>query len=91
VDSIIRRYSPFPNFLKVHGDLLLEEIHMDNTGSPAALMVLYTNTASPMAKTPSSTPSRLPNGRNGGAGGNRNKYNNNKNSNDDGGCGGSSG
>jgi hypothetical protein len=34
VGSIIRRYSPFLNFLKVRDDLLLEEIHMDSTGPP---------------------------------------------------------
>jgi hypothetical protein len=59
VGSIIRRYSPFPNFLKVWDDLLLEELHMDNTEPPAALTTLYTNIASPAAKPPSSTPSRL--------------------------------
>jgi hypothetical protein len=99
VGSIIRRYSPFSNFLKVQDDLLLEEIHMDSTGPPA----LYTNTASPATKPPSSTPSRPPNGGNGGTGGNRNKNNNknrnsgngggnnDKNSNSSGGRGGSSG
>jgi hypothetical protein len=103
VCSIIRHYSPFQNFLKVHDDLLLEEIHMDNTGPPAAPTALYTNVASPTAKSPSSTPSRPPNGGNGGTGGNRNKYNNknhnsgngggnnSKNSNGAGGRGGSSG
>jgi hypothetical protein len=100
VGSIIRRYSPFPNFLKVRDDLLLEEIHMDSTGTPAAPTTLYTNAASPVAKPPSSTPSRPPNG---GNGGNRNKNNNKnrnsgngdgnngKNSNSGGGRGGSSG
>jgi hypothetical protein len=76
VGSIIRRYSPFPNFLKVQDDLILEEIHMDSTRPPAAPTALYTNAASPVAKPPSSTSSRSPNGRNGGTGGNRNKYNN---------------
>jgi hypothetical protein len=80
VDSIIRRYSPFLNFLKVQDDLLLEEIHMDSTEPPAALTALYTNVASSAAKPPSSTPSRPPNGGNGGTGGNRNN-NNNKNHN----------
>jgi hypothetical protein len=100
VGSIIRHYSPFPNFLKVRDDLLLEEIHMDSTGPPAAPMALYTNAAFPTAKPPSSTPSRPPNG---GIGGNQNKYNNKnrnsgngggnngKNSNSGGGRGGSSG
>jgi hypothetical protein len=103
VGSIIRRYSPFPNFLKVRDDLLLEEIHMDSTEPPTAPTALYTNAASPAAKPPSPTPSRPPNGGNGGTGGNQNKYNNKnrnsgnggdnngKNSNDGGGRGGSSG
>jgi hypothetical protein len=34
VGSIIRRYSPFSNFLKVQDNLLLDEIHMDSTGPP---------------------------------------------------------
>jgi hypothetical protein len=76
VGSIIQCYSPFLNFLKVRGDLLLEEIHMDNTGPPAAPTVLYTNTASPTAKPLSSLPSRPPYDGNGGTGGNQNKYNN---------------
>jgi hypothetical protein len=103
VGSIIRRYSLFPNFLKVRNNLLLEEIHMDNTGHPAAPMALYTNAASPATKPPSSTPSRPPNGENGGTGGNQNKYNNkirnsgngsdnnDNNNNGGGGRGGSSG
>jgi hypothetical protein len=44
--SIIRRYLPFLNFLKVRDDLLLEEIHMDSTDLLAAPMTLYTNAAS---------------------------------------------
>jgi hypothetical protein len=44
--SIIRRYSPFPNFLKVRDDLLLEEIHMDSTGHSAAPTMLD-NSATP--------------------------------------------
>jgi hypothetical protein len=103
VGSIIRRYSPFSNFLRVRDNLLLEEIHMDSTGPPAALTMLYTNAASQAVKPSSSTLSHPPNGGNGGTGGNRNKYNNknrnsgngggsnDKNSNDGGGCGGSSG
>jgi hypothetical protein len=103
VGSIIRRYSPFPDFLKVWDDLLLEETHMDSTGPLAAPTVLYTNAASPTAKSSSSMSSRPPNGGNSGTGGNRNKYNNknrnsgngdgnnSKNSNDGGGRGGSSG
>jgi hypothetical protein len=103
VGSIIRRYSPFSNFLKVQDDLLLEEIHMDSTRPPVAPTVLYTNAAFPAAKTSSSTPSRPPNSGNDGIGGNQNKYNNknrnngngggnnDKNSNGGGGYGGSSG
>jgi hypothetical protein len=83
VSSIIRCYSPFSNFLKVRGDLLLEKIHMDSTGPPVAPMALYTNVASPTAKPPSSTPSRPPYG---GTGGNRTKYHNkNRNSGNGGG------
>jgi hypothetical protein len=83
VGSIIRCYSPFSNFLKVRGDLLLEKIHMDSTGPPVAPMALYTNVASPTAKPPSSTPSRPPYG---GTGGNRTKYHNkNRNSGNGGG------
>jgi hypothetical protein len=82
VGSIIRRYSPFPNLLKVRDDLLLEEIHMDSIGPLAAPTALYTKAASPAAKPPSSTPSRPPNG---GTGGNRNKYNNKNRNNGNGG------
>jgi hypothetical protein len=103
VDSIIRCYSPFLNFLKARDDLLLEEIQMDSAGPPAAPTALYTNAASPAVKPPFSTPSRPSNGGNGGVSGNRNKYNtknsnsgnaggnNDKTSNGGGGCGGSSG
>jgi hypothetical protein len=66
VDSIIRRYSPFLNFLKVRDDLLLEELHIDSTRHPVAPTVLYTNIASPVAKLASSTPSRPPHGGTGG-------------------------
>jgi hypothetical protein len=77
VGSIIRRYSPFPNFLKVRDDLLLEEIHMDSIDPSAAPLALYTNIAPSAARPPSSTSSRPPSG---GNSGNRNK-NNNKNRN----------
>jgi hypothetical protein len=81
VGSIIRRYSPFLNFLKVRDDLLFEELHMDSTGPPAAPTMLYTNIASPATKPPSSTPSRSPYGSNGGTSGNRSNYHNkNRNS-----------
>jgi hypothetical protein len=80
VGSIIRRYSPFPNFLKVRDDLLLEEIHMDSTGPSAASTALYTNAAPPTARPPSSTPSRPPSSGYSGNGGHRNKnYNKNRN------------
>jgi hypothetical protein len=49
--AIIRCSSSFPNFLKVHDDLLLEEIHLDTAGSSAAPMALYTSTA-PLAPKP---------------------------------------
>jgi hypothetical protein len=80
VGSIIRRYSPFPNFLKVQDDLLLEEIHMDSTGPSAAPTALYTNAAPPTARPSYSTPSRPSCGGNSGNGGHWNK--NNKNCND---------
>jgi hypothetical protein len=79
VSSIIQRYSPFSNFLKVRDDLLLEEIHMDSMGPPATPTALYTNVVPPAAKPLPSTPSRPPSG---GNGGNRNKNkNNNRNCN----------
>jgi hypothetical protein len=70
VGSIIRCYSPFLNILKVWDDLLLEELHMDSTGPPAAPTALYTNIASSAAKPSSFTPSRPPHG------GNQTKYHN---------------
>jgi hypothetical protein len=80
VSSIIRRYSPFPNFFKVQDDLLLEEIHMDNTGPSTAPMALYTNAAPSTARPPSSTPSHPPSDGNNDNGGHRNKnYNKNRN------------
>jgi hypothetical protein len=86
VGSIIQHYSPFSNFLKVRDDLLLEELHIDSTGPPAVPTALYTNIASPAAKSPSSAPSRPPHGGNNGTGGNRSKYHNkNRNSGNDGG------
>jgi hypothetical protein len=39
---IIRRYTPFPSFLKVRDDLILEELHMDSSGPPADATALYT-------------------------------------------------
>jgi hypothetical protein len=81
VCSIIRRYSPFLNFLKVWDDMQLEEIHMDSTVPSAAPTALYTNTAPPAARPPSCTPPRPSSGGNSGNGGHQNK-NNNKNHND---------
>jgi hypothetical protein len=82
VDSIIRRYSPFPNFLKFWDDLLLDELHMDGIRPPAVPTALYTNIASPAAKPPSSTPSHPPHG---GNGGNRSRYHNKNHNNGNGG------
>jgi hypothetical protein len=45
--------SSFSNFLKVHDDLLLEEIHLDTAGPSVAPTVLYTITMPP---TPMSQP-----------------------------------
>jgi hypothetical protein len=58
---------------------------MDSIGLPATPMMLYTNVESPVAKPPSSTPSRPPNGGNSGTGSNRNKYNNKNRNSDNGG------
>jgi hypothetical protein len=41
VGSIIRRYSPFSNFLKVRDNLLLEELYMNSTKPPTAPTVLH--------------------------------------------------
>jgi hypothetical protein len=76
VGSIIRRYSPFPNFRNVRDDLLQEELHMDSTKPPVAPTALYTNIASSAAKPPSSTPSRPPHSDNSSIGGNWSKYHN---------------
>jgi hypothetical protein len=69
--ATIRRSSPFPNFLKVRDDLLLEEIHLDIAGSSATTTTLYTSTAPPTPKPQPSASSRPPNSTN-----NRNKNNN---------------
>jgi hypothetical protein len=81
VSSIIWCYSPFLNFFKVQDDLLLEEIHMDSTGPTAAPTALYTNTAPPTCKPPSSTSSRPPGDSHGDNGGGNQNRNNNKNRN----------
>jgi hypothetical protein len=80
VGSIIRRYSPFPIFIKVRDDLLLKEIHIDSTYPSAAPTMLYTNAAPLAARPPSSTLSHPPSDGNNGNSGHRNK-NNNKNHN----------
>jgi hypothetical protein len=49
--AIIRRSSPFPNFLKVRDDLLLEEIHLDTARPSATPTALYTSTV-PLAPKP---------------------------------------
>jgi hypothetical protein len=33
--AIIRHYTPFPSFLKVRDDLILEQLHLDSSGPPA--------------------------------------------------------
>jgi hypothetical protein len=81
VSSIIRRYSTILNFLKVHDDLLLEEMHIDSIGPSVAPTSLYTNAAPLATRPPSSMPSHPPSNGNSGNGGHRNK-NNNKNHND---------
>jgi hypothetical protein len=81
VGPIIRRYSPFLNFLKVRDDLLLEELHMNSTEPLVVPTVLYTNIVSLTAKLPSSTLPRPPHGGNSGTSGNQSKYHNkNRNS-----------
>jgi hypothetical protein len=83
--------SPFPNFLKVRDDLLLEEIHLDTVRPSAAPTVLYTSTAPPAPKPATSASTRPPNKnnnrRNGGNGGG----NSNKTGSSGGGHGGNSG
>jgi hypothetical protein len=94
--AIIQRSSPFPNFLKVRDDLLLEKIHLDTAGPSAALMALYTSTAPLAPKSAASAPTCPPNNnnmnknnnrRNGGNGGS----NSNKTGSSSGGRGGNSG
>jgi hypothetical protein len=78
--AIIRCSSPFPNFLKVRDDLLLEEIHLDTTGPSAAPTALYTSTM-PLAPKPQPYMlSRSPNSNN-----NQNKNNNHRNGDNGGG------
>jgi hypothetical protein len=96
VGAIIRRYSPFPNFLKVQDDLLPEEIHLDTSGLATALTVFYSNNTSPAPLLPPLV--SCPPGKNNDSGpdnGNGSKNNNHrnggnggKNSNNGGNCGG---
>jgi hypothetical protein len=67
--AIIRRYTPFPSFLKVWDDLILEELHLDSSGPPADATTLYTYPAPTAARPPAPSPappSRPPS--NGGTG-----------------------
>jgi hypothetical protein len=87
--AIIRRYTPFPSFLKVRDDLILAELHLDSSGPPADATTLYTCTAPAVAKPPApapAPPSRPPS--NGGTG---KKGKNKKNVGGGGGRGGNSG
>jgi hypothetical protein len=89
--AIIRRSLPFPNFLKVRDDLLLEEIRLDTAGPSAGPTTLYTSTVPSAPKPQPSTSSQSPNNNN-----NRNKNNNRRNDGGNGGknnssCGGRGG
>jgi hypothetical protein len=67
--AIIRRYTPFPSFLKVRDDLILEELHLNSSGPPADATTLYTCPAPAAARPPAPSPappSRPPS--NGGTG-----------------------
>jgi hypothetical protein len=52
LDAIIQRYTPFPSFLKVRDDLILEELHLDSSGPPADATTLYTCPAPVAARPP---------------------------------------
>jgi hypothetical protein len=54
--AIIWRYTPFPSFLKVQDDLILEEHHLDSSGPPADATALYTCPAPAAARPPAPTP-----------------------------------
>jgi hypothetical protein len=61
--AIIRRYTPFPSFLKVRDDLILQELHLNSSGPPTHATALSTCTAPAAAKPPapaSAPPSRPP-------------------------------
>jgi hypothetical protein len=53
--AIIRRYTPFPSFLKVRDDLILEELHLDTSGSPDDATALYTCPTLAAARPPAPT------------------------------------
>jgi hypothetical protein len=80
LEAIIWRSSPFPNFLKVHDDLILEVIHLDTIGPSAAPTMLYTSTVPPAPKPQPSAPYRPLNSNN-----NWNKNNNRCNGSNGGG------
>jgi hypothetical protein len=54
--TIIRRYTPFPSFLKVRDDLILEELYLDSSGPPADDTALYTCPAPTAARPPTPSP-----------------------------------
>jgi hypothetical protein len=88
LSAIIRRYTPFPSFLKVRDDLILEELHLDSSGPPADATVLYTCIAPAATKPPApapAPPSRPPSND-----GTDKKGKNKKNADDGGGRGGNS-
>jgi hypothetical protein len=86
---IIRRYTPFPSFLKVRDNLILEELHLDSSGPPADATALYTCTAPAAAKPPAPAPAPL--SRPPSNGGTDKKGKNKKNAGGGGGRGGNSG
>jgi hypothetical protein len=80
VGAIIQHHSPFPNFLKVQDDLLLEEIHLDTSGPAIAPTVFYSNNTLPAPLWPPLV--SCPPGNTSGSGpGNGNNSNNNRNKN----------
>jgi hypothetical protein len=97
VGAIIRRYSPFLNFLKVRDDLLPEEIQLDTSNLDAALTAFYSNNMLPAPLLLPLVPPHPP-GKNNKSGldsnnnrNNNNRYNNvngGKNSNNSGNCSG---
>jgi hypothetical protein len=58
--AIIRCYTPFPSFLKVRDDLILEELHLDSSGPPADATTLYTCPAAARPPAPSPAPPSRP-------------------------------